>query len=149
MSRVPVFCIACARFFLLPRHLVGAHAAPLCSCGSAARVLSCAPCPRDDQWLFEAVADTIEIAQITPLAAARLLAALDATNDGAAEKLACLKKLAPELGVIEGATGSTERTLRRALSIIEALLDALSQIHAGSGMFLSVATKPRSGAGRS
>lgn len=149
MSRVPIFCIACARFFLLPRHLLRAQAAPLCSCGSAARVLSCAPCPRDDQWIFEAVADVIEIAQITPLAAARVLAALDATSDDAAEKLACLKKLAPELGIVEAATGSNERTLRRALSIVEALLDALSQIHTGSGMFLNVSTKPRSGAGRS
>jgi hypothetical protein len=89
----------------------------------------------------------MEIAQITPLAAARLIAELDATNDDAAEKLTCLKKLAPELGLIEGVTELNERTIRRALAIMEALLNALSQIRARSGMFVNLAKKPRSGAG--
>ena len=109
----------------------------------------CGPCPREEQWLFEAVADTIEIAQITPRVAARVRAALDVTRDDAGETLACLKRLAPELGIIQGATGSNEPTLRRALAILEALLDALSQIHAGSGMFSNVSTKPRSDTGSS
>jgi hypothetical protein len=147
VSLVPIYCVACARFSLLPSHVVHELDAPLCGCGAEARFLDCMPCARGDRWLFEAVADAIESSGVTPASAARLRAEVKLAG-GTAESLGRLRKLVPALATIQLIAELGEETRRKAVSFVETLLEALSKTRSQSGLFFNGELLPRARNGR-
>lgn len=147
MSLVPIYCVACVRFSLLPSHLVHELDAPLCGCGAEARFLDCVPCARGDRWLFEAVAHAIEASGVTPASAARVRADLKLAR-GTAEGLARLRRLVPALATIQLIADLGDETRRKAVSFVETLLEALSKTRSQSGLFFNGELLPRARSGR-
>jgi hypothetical protein len=138
VSLLPIFCVSCARFSLVSHVLASARGVARCHCGCDARVVTNDPCSRGEQWLFEAVASTIEAAEITPLGARRLLDELEASSGEAAEaQLARLSAIVPELAILEIVASVSDGAADKAIGTLRSLLDVLGKRRTPSGFIVT------------
>lgn len=149
MRLIPTQCCACARFALLEEPLVGQGVSSLCDCGGSARVLPGGTYGPDDETLFDAIASSLNRAEITWMNAARLVIELEACGSPRPViKLMRLRQLVPALSVIELIASSNPTTARKAIGMFETLLEALANGRSRSGIPPSLTAMSKSAAPR-
>ena len=143
MTLIACHCHGCERYWLHDREQLGQASAAACDCGRSAHVLPGQSYVDGDIPLFDAIASSLRIAQVTPMKAGRLGIELEACDGMPANiKLARLSQLVPSLATVELIATTDLATTRKAVGIFAMLLEAIATARSKSDVSALLSEAP-------